>query len=514
MKNIEKKLKYIEEDLERIMDRADTLESDYSFLLEKVHPRFRKSASNLVHYLALRTFRLEKLQKRIEETGLLGINHIESHVMRGLFSVMKVVLYLNEQKHPEKKRKGISAEKSRKTIRKNTRVLLGRKPDKRKTRIMVTIPSSAAENSEEVKELLRGGMNCARINCAHDNADTWKMMIDNIRQAETELGRKCSVIMDLAGPKIRTGRISCVSSGDRKTQKDYIRLKTGDSLFIHRDTKAGEGALYDGNNTLLSPAHVSCTLPEIIDYVKPGESVFFDDGKIEGVVSDKNEEGITVVVENTGKGSAKLKSDKGINFPDTDYCVSGFTEKDREDLAFVAEYADAVNLSFARNMDDVENLVEELEKRNSGAGVILKIETREGFRNLPLLLLTAMKRYPAGVMIARGDLAVETGWKNFAVIQEEIIRVCEAAHVPVIWATQVLENLAKKGVPTRSEITDAAMGHRCECVMLNKGPYILKAVKMLDRILRRMEVYSDKQNVLLPRIEESENLRLFSTVSE
>lgn len=121
-------------------------------------------------------------------------------------------------------------------------------------------------------------------------------------------------------------------------------------------------------------------------------------------------------------------------------------------------------------------------------GIILKIETREGINQLPRLLLAAMQSRAVGVMIARGDLAVECGYQRRAEVQEEILWICEAAHTPVIWARQVLELLAKTGIPSRSEITDAAMGERAECVMLNQGPYIVTAVKTLDDILRRHAV--------------------------
>ena len=110
-------------------------------------------------------------------------------------------------------------------------------------------------------------------------------------------------------------------------------------------------------------------------------------------------------------------------------------------------------------------------------------------------------------MIARGDLAIETGWKNFAIIQEEILQLCDAAHLPDIWATQVLENLAKKGIPTRAEITDAAMAQRADCVMLNKGPYIEKAVRMLDKVIRKMQRIQNKKMTILPKLEFSETLQ-------
>ena len=133
-------------------------------------------------------------------------------------------------------------------------------------------------------------------------------------------------------------------------------------------------------------------------------------------------------------------------------------------------------------------------------GLVLKIETRKAFENLPNLILAAMRTPSLGIMIARGDLAVECGYQRLAEIQEEILWICEAAHVPVIWATQVLESLAKKGIPSRSEITDAAMGERAECVMLNKGPYAVMAVRVLADILRRMQAHQEKKRSMLRQL--------------
>ena len=133
-------------------------------------------------------------------------------------------------------------------------------------------------------------------------------------------------------------------------------------------------------------------------------------------------------------------------------------------------------------------------------GIIPKIETERAFNELPRILLAAMRWYPAGVMIARGDLAVECGWERLAEIQEEILWFCEAAQLPVIWATQVLEGVAKKGLPTRAEITDAAMSQRADCVMLNKGPHILSAISMLDDILRRMQGHQHKKSAKLRKL--------------
>ena len=197
----------------------------------------------------------------------------------------------------------------------------------------------------------------------------------------------------------------------------------------------------------------------------------------------------------------KLRADKGINLPDSRLRTPPLTDKDIADLDFVVEHADLVGLSFVRTPDDVRQLQLQLERLGATRlGIVLKIETTTAFEHLPSLLLAAMRGERVGVMIARGDLAVECGYERLAEIQEEILWFCEAAHVPVIWATQVLESLAKKGVPSRAEVTDAAMGERAECVMLNKGPHLVDAVRVLDDILRRMEAHQSKKSARLRRL--------------
>jgi pyruvate kinase len=170
---------------------------------------------------------------------------------------------------------------------------------------------------------------------------------------------------------------------------------------------------------------------------------------------------------------------------------------------------DRVGYSFVRTEADVLELQSRLADLGAegNLGIILKIETREGFDQLPRLLLAAMRSRAVGVMIARGDLAVECGYQRLAEVQEEILWICEAAHTPVIWATQVLESLAKNGVPSRSEITDAAMGERAECVMLNKGPYIVAAVRILDDVLRRMRTHHEKKRSMLRKLHVADAFR-------
>ena len=172
-----------------------------------------------------------------------------------------------------------------------------------------------------------------------------------------------------------------------------------------------------------------------------------------------------------------------------------------EDLKFIVEHGDMVSLSFVRQREDIEALMAELDRLGGQhLGIILKIENRQAFENLPDLILSALQHAPVAVMVARGDLGVEIGFERLAEVQEQILWLCEAAHVPVIWATQVLESLAKKGVPTRAEVTDAAMSGRAECVMLNKGPYITEAVSFLDNVLQRMKSHQNKKTAMMRRL--------------
>ena len=197
----------------------------------------------------------------------------------------------------------------------------------------------------------------------------------------------------------------------------------------------------------------------------------------------------------------KLGAEKGINVPESELRLSPLTKDDLEALPFVVKNADIVGYSFVRKEADVRELQSRLaDLGGENLGIILKIETREGFECLPEMLLAAMRSRAVGVMIARGDLAIECGYQRLAEVQEEILWICEAAHMPVIWATQVLESLAKTGVPSRSEITDAAMGERAECVMLNKGPYIVTAVGILDDILLRMQSHQEKKRSMLRKL--------------
>jgi pyruvate kinase len=240
-------------------------------------------------------------------------------------------------------------------------------------------------------------------------------------------------------------------------------------------------------------------VPEAIDHFRPGHRVLIDGGAIAAIVDRVDAQGAHLVIESTKPGGARIKADKGLNFPDTDLPLPSLTAEDLTALDTVVEIADAVGYSFVRRAEDIDALVEELGRRGERRIAILaKIETADGVAHLPEIIVRGMRRHPFGVMIARGDLAVEIGYERLADVQEEILSICEAAHVPAVWATQVLERLVHTGVPTRAEITDAAAADGAECVMLNKGPFLLEGVEVLHDLLRRMASRHHKKTDLLP----------------
>ncbi len=280
-----------------------------------------------------------------------------------------------------------------------------------------------------------------------------------------------------------------------------LTLFPNDTLLLTRDPEPGRDAQYDEAGALLAPARIHCTLAAAFESVRPGEHVWLDDGKIGGLVKANDGSAITVKITHTGPNGGRLRAEKGINFPDTQFAMSALTDKDIADLGEVVGLVDMVALSFLRGPEDILLLEDHLHRLGGGhLGIVLKIENRQAFENLPRILLASLRSPPVGVMVARGDLAVEVGFERLSEVQEEILWLCEAAHVPVIWATQILEGMAKKGAPSRAEVSDAVMSSRAECAMLNKGPYITETVRFLSGILSRMDAHQDKRKAMLRRL--------------
>lgn len=592
------------ERLSAIRAEMAAMERDFGREIEYLHDPHRPSARNLLHYLALRRHDLRQLQANLASYGLSSLGRSESRVAANLDAVLNALrcMALRPGRDFAQDPSGFIAGKL--LLEDNTTALLGAAPQGRTVRIMVTMPAEAAWDYTLVRDLLKSGMNCMRVNAAHDNEDAWARMVENLRRAEGELSQQCSVLMDLPGPKLRTGPtgsmqgviklqperdrfgnvvdtakiclrptenpetspikadailnvpgewLSSVETGQRikfldargkarsmmistplgasrlaeSNQTSYITsetilqvltngipkschigeiprvpetivLRPGDVLHLLPVHDGGKPGIRDQQGCYLQPPSIGVTLPEIFFDVRAGERIWFDDGKIGGMIRDVDENKIIVKITKARAKGERLRGDKGINLPDTELSLPALTVDDIALLPFIARHADLIGYSFVRRPSDIHLLQTELDKAGGAElGLILKIETQKAFERLPELIFAAMRSSRIGVMIARGDLAVECGYERTGELQEEIMWIAEAAHVPAIWATQVLENLSQKGQLSRAEITDAAMAERAECVMLNKGPYVIDAVKVLDDVLRRMQSHQAKKSSLL-----------------
>jgi pyruvate kinase len=435
--------------------------------LKDVHPLQLPAAKNLIHYLTLRNEDIRDLQDLLHIHGLSSLASSESHIRSQLQSILE---RLGKKKYTAAERDTCTYKFNGKQIEQKSKILFGEKIDPLIPHIMVTFDSSFADNYSIIKNLLQNGMNVARINCAHDDESTWSRMIHHLKRACEYTGLNCKVYMDLAGPKIRT-RLMNKGKANGK-----VKVKEGELVWLADDVKD-----FKDGEIVISPNE-----PGIIQMLKKGERVYIDDGIIKGVIESITTNGAAVRIVRISSDKKQIKTGKGINFPDSEISISSLTDFDKACLPFICEHADMVGYSFIRYPADLAGLQEILKKLSpQPPHIIIKIETPEAVKNLPGLLLRGMHKKAFGLMIARGDLAVEIGLERMGEIQEEILWICEAAHVPVIWATQVLEALNKSGRATRSEITDAAHAAMAECVMINKGDYTIEVIETLRDILHR-----------------------------
>ncbi len=439
--------------------------------------------ANLAHYLALRHHDLRALQRQLMWRGLSSLGRLESRVLPTLDAVLAALSAITGKPSPFPAPTEETFFAGEVRLAEATDALFGTQPAHRRTRIMVTLPSEAAGNPALVLDLAQRGMDIARINCAHDGNIAWRAMTENVRAASDAVGRRISVLMDIAGPKIRTEAVLGRDAKPRLQAGEAFRLVAAGPPRASADV----------------PFSAAVSLPEMVTRLVPGDRLLYDDGKLEGVVESVGDGEAIVRVGRTKAGGTKLKPEKGINLPDTALGLSPLTAKDEDDLSAVIECADMIGYSFVSQADDIDLLDAALARRGTRRrklGLVAKIERPEAVKNLPDLIARARGR-PFGVMIARGDLAAEIGFERVAEMQEEILWICEAAGVPAIWATQVLEDLVKHGMPSRGEMTDAAAAARAECVMLNKGPAVGVAVGVLDRLLARMDAHLFKKTPTL-----------------
>lgn len=582
------------------------------FGMDEKELRYR-SLLNLNQYLKLRHDDWTKLQEKLFLLSLSSLGRSYAHVAASIDTLHDQISsslgYEEISQEMMEEFHHLTIQESITIASDNAKTLLGGKSSsklsKQTTSLMITLPSNAAENDGElIRKLAESKVNIFRINTAHDTPAIWRGMADIIASVNEnkEKNEKIKIFVDLAGPKIRTGKIkeidlpvevgsnkitkevllyhkdekSKAESTDAKNlqkllaqvviekkffkslkegssikvsdmngkrakikvieiDEDYarciidkkvflnkksiltcknkeslvkniemqiepIRVFLGDSVRITQKEILGTSAKKDKDGNIIEPAIISCSQNGILDNVNIGDKVFVDDGKIGLEIVDKKEDEILCKVTSAKENGVVIKEEKGINFPNNYIRTPALTDTDKENLLSVIDFADSFSISFCQNAEDIQEIQEILHQKNrDNIGIIAKIETKQAVTNMPEILKQLLKSKNSGVMIARGDLAIEVGFENLAYIQEALLDICDAAHIPVIWATQVLESKMKNNLPSRAEVTDAAMSSRAECVMLNKGAFTFDTIDVLTSILHDMHTIFKKNKQLLKK---------------
>lgn len=338
----------------------------------------------------------------------------------------------------------------------------------KRTKIVCTI-GPASWDEKTLRELTRAGMNVARINMSHGTHEEKANQIKLIRKISKELGKPLAVMADLQGPKMRCGKLD-----------GQLEIKKGDQLLLSSDPKERE-------------------IPMQIDlspFVKKGEKIFLNDGLVEVEVVSVS--GKTIKVES--KNDGWISSNKGANLPDTKLEGFAFSEKDRKDAEFAIKIGvDYIAMSFVQTADDLKPLKDMIKNHKSRVKIVAKIEKKEAVNNLEAIIKLADV-----VMVARGDLAIETDPSEVPLVQQKIIRIARQNYRPVIVATQMLESMTENPRPTRAEVSDVANAvlDQVDAVMLSgetaNGKYPVETVKTMKSVILSVEEnpnYSHQINI-------------------
>ena len=359
----------------------------------------------------------------------------------------------------------------------------------KRTKILATI-GPAVMSEDAVTELIMAGVNGCRLNFSHGNYLERDEQIAWIRNAAAKKGRSVSIVQDLQGPKIRLGEL----------KNNHLDVKAGDELTLDSALE-----FHDGSNII--PVQYN-----LADKVKIGEPIFMFDGKIRStVVKITTPTAVTVRIENDGY----LMSKKGLNLPDTDFGGDIITDKDMADIEFgAARDFDYVALSFVQKAEDIDKLRQILLSHGSSAQVIAKIETKKAIETDENL--EAIVEASDGIMVARGDMAVEAGAEVVPIIQRKLIALCRKHSKLCIVATQMMGSMVDNPEPTRAEVSDVANAviQGADAVMLSdetaNGKYPLEAVKAMKKVI----LYTQNHSRITPAEEEpSTDIKIYDAIS-
>lgn len=337
-------------------------------------------------------------------------------------------------------------------------------PHKKRTKIVATLGPSSS-NKETLKNMILEGVDVFRINFSHAEYENVKKIVKLIRSIGTELNTSTAILADLQGPKLRVG-----------TMKDEVILDKGDLLYFCT------GDEFEGTKE-----KVYMNYNNFPKDVNEGERILLDDGKlIFEVINTNDKDKVQVKVIQGGE----LKSNKGVNLPNTNISLPALTSKDKKDAIFaISQEVDWIALSFVRNQDDLKELQAIIEAHSEyKIPIIAKIEKPEAVKNIDKIV-----GYCDGIMVARGDLGVEVPAEEVPLIQKELVLIAKKARIPAIIATQMMETMIDSLTPTRAEVNDVANSvmDGADAVMLSGetsiGKYPVEVIQTMSNILKKVE---------------------------
>lgn len=346
MKDLTKLYKDIVELYESVINES---EEDYAqWELSNEWEAFVASARNLFAYMAVRRRDLQSLQERLSQQGLSSLGRMESRTLYNLERIIALLAKVTGQTEELAEIELDSFAEGHKRLRENTELIFGSSERDRLSQIMVTMPQEASENEDYVRRLVKEGMDIARINCAHDSPEVWEQMIKNIRQAAEAKGQNVQVMMDLAGPKIRTEWIFTTYKKPKVERGDLVRMtsRTDQVPPVDDEIKVTMG----------------CSIEDVYRQIATGDQVLLDDGSVEFTVHEVGDKEAILKVEQVKGGNLRIKAEKGLNFPDTDFGIAILDEEDEKALAFALEHDAIVGMSFVRTATDIKELQAAIQK--------------------------------------------------------------------------------------------------------------------------------------------------------
>lgn len=339
------------------------------------------------------------------------------------------------------------------------------------TKVVATI-GPASRDPETIRQMIRAGLDVARINFSHGDQTTHGETIATVRQVAAEENATVAILCDMQGPKIRVGKVA----------DEPLMLNEGDSITLTLDE-------VPGTNNIISLPH-----PEFVQDITVDTQLLLDDGNLQFLVRDVNPRELHCEVVIGGP----LKSRKGVSAPNAKLTLSAITDKDKSDIEYaLSQNTDYIAMSFVRTADDIRQLKWLMNFFGGEAAIIAKIEMREALENIEEIIEVC-----EGIMVARGDLGVETPAEKVPFEQKRIIKLCNQAAKPVITATQMLESMTRNPRPTRAEASDVynAIIDGTDAVMLSAesaaGDFPVRSVEVMANIAQIAEahIWDDRSN--------------------